>query len=318
METVFKFRPISFSWVALHPQPKGVILFIGGAFFGTFPTLFYQYFFERLFDEGYTIVAMPFRFGFRHWPIAISLLKEQIDLREKIAKMADYLNRTEQGKYDAEIYRNPQKYFWIGHSLGCKYITLLEFFSGEKWESILTKCAKDKREGMLMRIERSVNMIPLEERSIKGQPSLLIAPDISDTQSAIPKPLAFIAKFLDKKGWGVLPTNAQTKCFVEGSILFQLTGLISFEKDTIAGNEKDKEGDVFWFIGQLKSENKKFPILHKELPGKHLEPLGSQLGEKIVDFNPFDKFAEPISQRKLEDVTIQFLYELRQREEMLR
>lgn len=318
MKPTFKFRPISFSWVALHPQPKGVILFIGGAFFGTFPTLFYPYFFEKLFDEGYTIVAMPFRFGFRHWPIAISLLKEQIDLREEMTRMADYLTRSGQEKYDAEIYKNPRKYFWIGHSLGCKYITLLEFFSGEKWEKTLTQCAKDKREGMLMRIEDSVNMIPLEERSIKGQPSLLIAPDISDTQSAIPKPLAFIAKFLDYKGWGVLPTNQQTKCFVEGSQLFQLTGLISFDKDTIAGNEKDKEGDVFWFIEQLKSKNKKFPILHKELKGKHLEPLGVQSGDYVVDYNPLDKFAEPISERQLEDVTIQFLDELRQREEQLR
>lgn len=317
MEPVFKFRPISFSWVALHPQPKGVILFIGCVFFGTFPTLSYRYFFRKLFDEGYTIVAMPFRFSFRHWPIAISLLKEQITLREEMAQMADYLTRTERGKYDAEIYCNPRKYFWIGHSLGCKYITLLEFFSGENWEDTLTKCAKDKREGMLMRIGRSVNMIPLEQRSIKDQPSLLIAPDISDTQSAIPKPLAFIAKFLDYKGWGVLPTNIQTKCFVEGSKLFNLTGLISFKEDTIAGNQTNKDEDVFWFIKELKSHNKP-PILHKELPGKHLEPIGIQSGDHVVDYNPFDKFAEPISERHLESVTIQFLDELRQREQQLR
>jgi hypothetical protein len=318
MEPVFKFRPISFSWVALHPQPKGVILFIGGAFFGTFPTLFYRYFFRKLFEEGYTIVALPFRFSFRHWPIAIGLLKEQIALREELAQRADYLNRAGRGTYDVEIYRDPKKYFWIGHSLGSKYITLLEFFSGENWENVLTKCAGDKKEGMLMRIARSVNDIPLEQRSIKGQPSLLIAPDISDTQSAIPKPLAFIAQFLDDIGLGVLPTNGQTRCFVEGSQVFRLTGLISFNRDTIAGNAKDKTGDVFWFIEQLSSNFKKFPLLHQELPGKHLEPIGIQVGDYVVDYNPLDKFAEPIAERHLETVTIKFLDKLRSREEQLR
>ena len=31
-----KFQPIAHSWVALHPEPKGIIQFIGGAFFGRF------------------------------------------------------------------------------------------------------------------------------------------------------------------------------------------------------------------------------------------------------------------------------------------
>ncbi len=318
MDTIFKFQPISFSWVAIHPQPKGVILFIGGAFFGTFPNLFYRYFFRSLFNEGYTIVALPFRFSFRHWPIAISLLKEQIILRKEIPKMADFLSCNQQIAYDVAIYQDVQKYFWIGHSLGCKYITLLEFFSDKNWKDILQKCAQENKKGMLQRIENSVNDIPLENRSIKGQPSLLIAPDISDTQSAIPQPLAFLAKFLDRKGWGVIPTNRQTKCFVEGSLLFQLTGLISFASDTIAGNANNKEEDVFWFINQLKSENKKFPILYEELPGKHLEPLGIQIGNYVMDFNPFDKFSESIKSRQLESVTIRFIDELRRRQEKIR
>ncbi len=32
METKLKFRPIHFNWVAIHPQPIGIIHFIGGAF----------------------------------------------------------------------------------------------------------------------------------------------------------------------------------------------------------------------------------------------------------------------------------------------
>src|SRR5689334_8122940 len=106
-----KFVPLSFSWVAIHPEPKGVIQFIGGAFFGTFPTLFYRYFFEKLYEEGYTIIALPFRFSFRHWQIAISLLKEQETLQKELLKITC-----------DPLYRDNTKYFWIGHSLGCKYI----------------------------------------------------------------------------------------------------------------------------------------------------------------------------------------------------
>ncbi len=66
MNREFKFRPISNSWAAIHPQPKGVVQFIGGAFFGTFPTIFYQYFLNQLYDAGYAIIALPFRFTFNH------------------------------------------------------------------------------------------------------------------------------------------------------------------------------------------------------------------------------------------------------------
>jgi hypothetical protein len=81
MSKSFKFQPVSFSWVAVHPQPKGVVQFLGGTFLGSLPTLFYRYFLQQLFEEGYTVVSLPFRFTFRHWPLAIGLLKEQQILR---------------------------------------------------------------------------------------------------------------------------------------------------------------------------------------------------------------------------------------------
>ena len=125
MREIFKFRPVSFSWVAIHPEPKGVIQFIGGAFFGTFPTVFYRYLLQELFEEGYTIIALPFRFSFRHWSIAIDLLKEQEVLRQELSEIASRLG------YRQDVYQDKANYFWLGHSLGCKYIALLEFLSGE-------------------------------------------------------------------------------------------------------------------------------------------------------------------------------------------
>jgi hypothetical protein len=314
MNKIFRFQPLSHSWVAIHPHPKGVIQFIGGAFFGTFPTIFYRYLLKSLFAEGYTIVALPFRFSFRHWPIAISLLREQGILAEEISQIAKNLN------YQVDIYQDRKRYFWIGHSLGCKYITLLEFFSGERWSTILQECVQNSN-NQFQQIEASIQDIPVEQRSIKGQPSLLIAPDISDTQSAIPQPLAFIARFLDRIGLGVLPTRKQTQCFVEKSLLFNLTALVSFDRDTIAGSKTDfnkdietqKNSDVLWLRGQLK--DRKFSILHQEIPGKHLEPLGIQVGNYIFKNLRLHKLMEFIKNRKIEAIAISFLKELKQRKE---
>jgi hypothetical protein len=312
MPPVFRFSPVSFSWVAIHPEPKGVIQFIGGAFFGTFPTVFYHYFLRTLFDEGYTIIALPFRFSFRHWDIAINLLKEQEILRHELTVIANRLG------YKDEIYQEKANYFWLGHSLGCKYIALLEFLSGQQWRKITESCVE---RAAYRQVEAIIINGGLENASILNQPSLLVAPDISDTESAIP--IRFIASFLDRVGLGVKPTRGQTQCIIERSLLFNLTALISFDKDTLAGSETDESksqkikenSDVLWLIEQLKK--RKFPILHKELTGKHLEPLGVRMGEFIVDLNPFDKFIEQIKDRRLEGFVIQFLDALRQRQSQL-
>jgi hypothetical protein len=301
MPPVFRFSPVSFSWVAIHPEPKGVIQFIGGAFFGTFPTVFYRYFLRILFDEGYTIVALPFRFSFRHWDIAIGLLKEQEVLRKELSTI------TGNG-----FYQKKANYFWLGHSLGCKYIALLEFLSGEYWKEITESCTEKQA---YQQIEAILDNAGLESASILSQPSLLVAPDISNTESAIP--IEAIAHFLDRVGLGVLPTREQTQCFIERSKLFNPTALISFDKDTIAGSVMDRNkskqiqenSDVLWLFQQLKI--RKFPILHVELQGKHLEPLGVKIGKYIVDLNPFDKFIELLSSRLLERYAAKFLVQLR-------
>lgn len=298
----FRFRAVSSSWVAIHSKPKGVIQFIGGAFFGTFPTVFYRYFLQQLFNEGYTIIALPFRFSFRHWSIAIDLLKEQEILQHELTEIASRLG------YQNELYQEKSSYFWLGHSLGCKYIALLEFLSGEQWKQI-TECCVDQRTAD--QIERLIKNAGLEKISILDQPSLLIAPNISDTKSAIH--IRAIALFLDRIGLGALPTREQSRCFIRGSHLFNLTALISFNRDTIAGSVNDRtNSDVLWFIEQLKT--RKFPILHRELNGKHLEPLGVRVGESVVDLNPFDKFIEPLKLRQLEPTVIQVLVELRKRQ----
>lgn len=308
MNAEFCFRPLSFSWVAIHPQPRGVVQFIGGAFFGTFPTLFYRYLLRRVFDAGYTVIALPFRFSFRHWSLAVSLLKEQDQLRREIALTAQHLG------YESDLYQDKTQYLWMGHSLGCKYIALLEFLSDDRWPALLETCADTRQ---IEQIKHAIADLRPDTVSIKGQPSLLLAPDISDTESAIP--IRSLAQLLDRFQLGVLPTRRQTQCLIDQSDLFNLTGLISFDHDTIAGSVANPgqkpyaENDVLWLITQL--QQRAFPVLHQELLGKHLEPLGVKIGSFIVDLNPFDKFVERISDRLLEDNVLQFLETLRQREQ---
>ena len=297
MSTKLNFEPVSSSWLALHPDPKGVIQFTGGIFFGSFPTLSYRYFLRKLFEAGYTIIALPFRFTFDHWSVAISLLEEKYILRDELTK------RAKKAGFEYELYQNRSSYFWVGHSLGCKYIALLELLSDKSWREEAKACISQEER---QRIENL--LFKVEDQVIFNQPSLLVAPDISDTESAVP---SILARLIEGVGLGVQPTRSQTFCLIERSRLFNLTALVSFKKDTVAGNKQDKpsgkKNDVLQLLENLESRR----IAHKELAGKHLEPIGIQIGDYIVDFNPFDKFIKPLSKRNLEDISLSFLDKLR-------
>jgi Protein of unknown function (DUF1350) len=299
-----QFRPLSFSWVALHPQPKGVIRFIGGAFFGSLPTLFYRYLLNYLYCEGYTIIAMPFRFSFRHWSIVGGLFSEQRRLRAVLIDEAQHLG------YETEVYKNSANYIWIGHSLGCKYIALLEFLSDAKRETTLQLTLGQKSaEKMIQSLDRVTHS---QDISIRGQASLLIAPDIGDTESAIPiRPLA---RLLDHLRLGVLPTRKQTQELIGKSDLFNITALISFDRDNLAGNPSHpamgrhpgEESDANWFLEQLSF--KEMPLLDQELPGKHLEPLGFKIGP--LAFNPFGDRKVFLNPRSIEIIANTFIQKL--------
>ena len=273
VEPEFRFSPISFSWVILHPQPKGVVQFIGGAFFGTFPNIFYRYLLKQIYLEGYTVVAFPFRFTFRHWSVAISLLREQQALQTLLAQRAKELG------YDPTIYGQSNQYQWLGHSLGCKYIALLELLAGWSDDKVQIERQiqrKTKRsDAQIKQIKQSVRGLSI---SIKDQKSLLMAPDIGNTQDAIKLPL--LSELLDSIGLGVLPTKQETFDLIEESNLFNLAKMISFNKDKIAGSEKaplTPDNTVQMLIKILGDKLK-----HKEIEGKHLRPLGLELGDGIV------------------------------------
>lgn len=256
------FKPIAHSWIAIHSEPIGIVEFIGGALFGSVPIVSFDYFLRSLYEAGYTVIALPFRFGLNHQSIAETLLTERDEVFKEIANSHQGLPR-----------------FWVGYSLGCKYITLLE-----------------------------------AARKIWDQPSLLIAPDISDTKEAVPVP--FVPELLDKLELGVKPTREETRKIIENSELFNLTALISFNNDRVAGTESEpfEKSDVALFINELEVKKKR-KLLRKEIPGKHEEIVGLRVRNldgsvSFVDIDLTDGIFENTKKRQLEPLAIEFLAKL--------
>ncbi|MGK7872146.1 MAG: DUF1350 family protein [Xenococcaceae cyanobacterium] len=278
MDAKFKFIPLQFNWVAIHPKPIGVVQFIGGAFFGTFPTIFYRYILRRLFEQGYTIIALPYRFTFRHWSVAIGLVKELRELRKAILEEAKRLG------YDYNIYEEDPtsekgNYFWLAHSLGNKYIALLELLSDlekKKIQEVLGECVG---EDQYQEIEDCLRGVDLKEISLRNQPSILMAPAITGIESAIP--ISALADFIKGLGFDVKPTVEQTYCLIKCSRLFNLIGLIAFQNDDIARET------VSWLLD--KKNLPKGPAEFAELPGGHLAPLDfskvkSKVANEVIEF----------------------------------
>jgi hypothetical protein len=179
-----QFHPLHFSWVALPQKPRAIVVFVGGAFFGSFPTLFYRGFLRSLYDAGYGVVALPFRFSFQHWDIAISLAIYQPELKKEIQALLQARQAADQEAMEIS-------YIWLAHSLGSKYIALLELLSES--EDLTTL-------GLIMETFRQVSprlggelrgklqLINAPAFTLRNQPQILVDPVISDLEAAIPVP----------------------------------------------------------------------------------------------------------------------------------
>ena len=266
--------------VAFHPQPKGIIQFIGGFISGSFPQIFGRHLFQQLYDQGYSLVVyhFPFHpFQFNHWSVAIEILKDLYKVRFEILKQ---LFCSTASKQKLDFYADDTNYFWLGYSLGCKYILLLEILSddhnqfqrrNELLSSCLTqddlkKTQKDTTIADKYRELASQNISELLGSScqinpfIKDQPSLLLAPEINNTVQLGNNPISLFS-FWD------FPNLDEIQCLITGSTeIFNLMGLISFAQDTIA------QDDVNFLKCQL--QNREFqPFLHKVFEGTHNKPL---------------------------------------------
>lgn len=272
------YERISRSLVARHPSPIGVVEFYGGQFFGQLPATSYDYFLDMLFRAGYTIIAVPFTFGFNHTAIAEVLLVERDRVRAQLPELEGV------------------PHFWVGHSLGCKFIALLEAHT-------------EPESGLYLPPGR---VRATARRGILNEPSLLMAPDIGDTDSALPVPI--LPQILDALGLGVRPTRAETQRLIAEDELFGLTGLISFERDRIAGNasEPPEVSDVAWFLQTL-GARPGGRLLHEELAGGHLVPFGIRFDDVVLELDPQVGLLPAQPPAELEQAAVRMLAKLDQR-----
>ena len=325
-----RFKAFSNSWVAIHPQPKGIIQFVGSFFiFGSVPTFFYHSLFKSLYAKNYTIIAYPTSLIppliwklklVDHWRASIALLREEYAVKTEIIK---YLLSLPHPPY-IDIYLAQSNYSWLGHSLGCKYISLLEIMSDNSvnLQTKLKECGltpeelkiieddlatiEDERNNTDKNIttllqEKEKTTIVSSKSYIKDQSSILLAPEIYGTADVNEKPQSAIPFF------NVFPSGDQTLCLIgKTKASFQLMGLIAFTNDNISQDDLESLTKEFAKISAK--------FIFKEFPGcdlkiefisglaSHLKPVGSDiepLGECI------DKIYQELKNRLSKSYAIQ-------------
>ncbi len=311
-----KFQPVSHSWVALHPQPKGVIQFIGGAFFGTFvPMLFYQHLLKTLFEQQYTIIILPFNFTFNHYEEAGFLIREQYEIIPELVRRSKLLG------YDCHVYLNDTNFSWLGHSIGCKYISLLEGFTALPTESealerfirqlVLetsdtSNSQKNERKikSIVTDLEILINDIQHQRDKTIELVKFYLKPDTNSQKIASNDPKVTIASIFIKGQASVLlaPVNTGLDSAIKPKFLADFITKIGFDvKPTPAETYAlIKDSNLFnllailrfksdniardtcdWFINTLRKPPQEF---WQELPGGHLRPLGIQIGNFVINF----------------------------------
>lgn len=318
MTAKLRFRPVSHSWVALHPKPKGVIQFIGGAFFGTFgPMLFYRYLLRYLFESGYTIILIPFNFTFDHYVEAGFLIKEEYEIIPEIIRMAKFAG------YDYDVYLNSRNFSWISHSIGCKYVALLEAFSAlprkhEELEQVIRDIVtetsnpleKDKNERKIQTVVQQLETLINELQQKRARATQLIKYYLGEEQDTywdrienqeIDK--TFFKSLFIKGQTSILlaPVNSGTDSAIpkflaqfvdnlgwgvkptpqETYALIQATNLFNLLGLVRFKSDNLAKSTCDWFVNTFK---KPPTDLQNNLVGGHLKPLGVKLGSFVVNF----------------------------------
>lgn len=275
--------------VAFHPQPKGVIQFIGGFVSGSFPQICFRHLLPHLYEQGYSLIVYNFPFNpfqFNHWSVAIKILADLYLVRLEVVKQLFCSTATRE---QLAFYADDRNYLWLGYSLGAKYILLLEILSDDynqfqRRDQVLSSClsaselkqtkedikeADHERQSTIDSISELIGDQCHISPFIKDQPSLLIAPEINNTVQIANNHISLFS-FWD------FPSREQIQCLIENSTeIFNLMGLISFTEDTIARD------DVIFLKSQL--QTKAFqPLLHEDLPGNHNELTNANNIEHLV------------------------------------
>jgi hypothetical protein len=283
-----EFIKIGKAQVSFHPNPKGVIQFLGGYFFGTFPTYFYSNFLAGLKSHGYTIVVFAYTLSSDHLKVAQTLYESYKKTKEELKNICS-----------SDFYKEDKNYSWVAHSLGCEYIALLNLLSNNDKKEKNEQHDINSAMNNVCRIFKEINEdavkrifeLSLELKNtlspIGEQASVFIAPCFRP-----PTPLLqCIIKPTQEQMWDCIEEKKDTS--------FNLTSVISFTKDCTAGSgtqcqectfdiatkNSQKCSDVCFLVEKLKLKDRD---LWLELDGNHMTPIYMNnqinLAESIVNF----------------------------------
>jgi len=280
------------STVYLSATPLRMVHLIGGFTFGSLPQIFYRSLAEALcLEKHYSVVLHPFPFNPfvpDHWSLALALYERlrTLQLRD-LPRLSDH----------NPVYLKRNNHVWLGHSLGCKLIELLELLSlppGTRHAALLEilSAAETARIEHLIgasveRLKRLASQITPELAAsadenfsiewnrqltlrkhgeplqfILDQASVLMAPQISGATR-------IAATNLRLYNAAVQPSWEQTCYLVRSQCsIFHLTDVIRFSDDTIAAD------DIIFLQQVLTARHhpQDSDVLH-DVPGGHLRPL---------------------------------------------
>lgn len=254
MSARIPYQKVSESWVAVNPAPAspGVVEFYGGYGFGHVPLASYGWLLDAVYAAGYSLIVVPYASGFDHWRTAGRLLRE----REAVLRDVP------------ELRGLPQ--WWLGHSLGCKLILLLDAATSEANEYQPPDGAGAAAEAF-----RGL-------RGVRDDRVVLMAPDISGTSAAIP--VRWLAWLLDLLGLGVRPSPAKTYALLERSGVFRRAGLLAFAGDTIAGTRESSPPLTVARLYRILAARPLERLEYLEQAGSHLQPCGGKV--LFLSFGP--------------------------------
>ena len=224
-----KFTPLRFSWLALPPKPRAIVVVLGGAFFGTFPTLFYRRLLRDIHDAGFGVLALPFRFTFQHWDVALSLAIDKSAIEQDVIYE---LNQRLLAEGEPACTQIPT--LWLAHSLGCKYVALLELLTDTEVNhnrAAVLAAFKEASPAQAAELSRKLEAIDMDRISLSNQPQILIDPVIADLEGAVPfEPLKKLFDRLLK----VIPSRETTFNLIGKSSLFNLTTIVDLHSQLAA------------------------------------------------------------------------------------
>jgi len=261
--------------ILLHPEPRGIIQFIGAFIFGSVPACAYRPLVQELYSRGFSLVLHRFPLNplqFNHWDVALGLLQRARKIRNQIATGNAF---PATAPADRDFYLDPTNNLWLGHSLGCKFLMLLEILSNEpvRREAILREQLPSAEvDSILSRLSNSSgdNASSLSQWEfspvIRNQPVVLMAPEISNT-------IRILRSGFQVSRNRARPDKTQTESMILNSTeLFHLTRVISFDWDGISVD------DVDFLRSVLIQRGTPTPVV-EHLYGWHLEPLSARIND---------------------------------------